>query len=187
MILTHGANSVGMGNEGGNEQFVTIGEHEYHYIKVNNLYWIDENFKENVGEGVWYGNDPTNEQKLFGRLYPTSGYKAIRELLPTGWRISTENDWRDLLSSYSREDLSSDWWSNGSHPNSIGFNATGCGGYFDTFTWLGTRCIFGYGDVVYKNQNFQVNGDFITGWSGDDSSTYNRQKFTLRIVSDVAT
>lgn len=166
------------------EQFVTIGEHEYPYIKVGSLYWIAENFKENVGNGVWYNNDSSNEQKKFGRLYPTSGYSQITNILPEGWRIAQRADWSNLLSQYTRTELSSSWWNNGEQPNIIGFNATGCGGYYDNFVWLGDRCIFGFGDFNYLNQNFVISGQVIAGWEGNDSSTYTRQKFTIRIVKD---
>lgn len=75
---------------------VLIGDRYYHYVKVGNLLWIDENL-EYLPSGLTLGTDAfyynNVRQDKHGLLYkPISCFNAIENSIPNGWRIATKSD-----------------------------------------------------------------------------------------------
>ena len=71
---------------------ITIGDKEYSYVKINNLYWITENLSLPTSNSV-----TRNNYAWCGCYYPYSDISEIEDSLPEGWRIPTESDALDLF------------------------------------------------------------------------------------------
>ena len=71
---------------------ITIGDKEYSYVKINNLYWITENLAlPTTNSTTRSGYD------WCGCYYPYGDISEIEAALPEGWRIPTESDASDLF------------------------------------------------------------------------------------------
>lgn len=80
---------------------VLIGDRYYHYVKIGNLLWIDENL-EYLPSGLTLGTDAfyynNVRQDKHGLLYkPIACFNAIENSLPNGWRIATKSDVSTLV------------------------------------------------------------------------------------------
>lgn len=75
---------------------VLIGNRYYHYVKIGNQLWIDEDL-EYLPSGLTLGTDAfyynNVRQDKHGLLYkPIACFNAIENSLPNGWRIATKSD-----------------------------------------------------------------------------------------------
>jgi uncharacterized protein (TIGR02145 family) len=65
----------------------------YRTVKTSELTWMAENLNHDVGNSWCYGNNESNCQK-YGRLYD---WNTALKACPAGWRLSTRNDWINLI------------------------------------------------------------------------------------------
>ena len=103
MVLTHhGINSLQVGNP----STVRIGEHDYPVVRISSQLWTAENLFEDSEMSSWYNNDEsTARANKYGKLYrlgdhdntdPLKYIRGILNGLPSGWRLPSQTDWRDL-------------------------------------------------------------------------------------------
>lgn len=122
----------------------------YKTIKINNQVWLEENLNVSTfrngdtipeaktdqeweqagqeGKPVWcYSNDPDRDDK-FGKLYNWFAVNDSRGLAPEGWRISTDEDWDQLINFLGGGEVAGSklkdttgWARNGNGNNEIGF------------------------------------------------------------------
>ena len=104
----------------------------------------EEEWKQAAREGkpawCYYENNYTNGVK-YGKLYNWFAVADPRGLAPKGWRVSTQEDWINLIHDISGEVnnagdaiKSSDEWEKGNGSNSTGFNAFPSGA-----RWVGNK------------------------------------------------
>jgi uncharacterized protein (TIGR02145 family) len=80
------------------------------------------------GEPAWcyYDNDPANGEK-YGKLYNWHAVNDSRGLVPEGWKVPTDEDWKELLESFDWKSSplkSNDIWENTEFDsNESGFSA----------------------------------------------------------------
>lgn len=111
MILAqHGINSL----KRANEEYVSIGGRNYPVVRIGNQLWTTENLDWKA-QGItvtppasglpstpcaWYYNNSESiygeNGKKYGLLYNWYCVPLLNSLLPTGWRIPTESDYRIL-------------------------------------------------------------------------------------------
>ncbi|MBN1926708.1 MAG: hypothetical protein JW798_12810 [Prolixibacteraceae bacterium] len=66
----------------------------YPVLPLGNLVWFAENLRYNSAEGcVPVLNDNYTDLTMFGNLYT---FETAQNVCPEGWRLSTDNDWKDL-------------------------------------------------------------------------------------------
>lgn len=65
----------------------------YRTVQINGLTWMADNLDYEVTKGSWYYLDDSNIGMSFGRLYT---WESAIEACPEGWRIPSEEEWRDL-------------------------------------------------------------------------------------------
>jgi len=172
-------NSAGVGY-GKTMQFTTIGDvtdidgNIYHSLRIGNCIWMTENLKvthytdgqpipndkytSNLpSEGGYcdFNNNPDNSI-TYGRLYSNHALHNSK-LFPTGWRLSTEQDWDKLIQFLGGENIAGSkiketslahWLSpNKGATNSTGFTAIPGGYRKDTvFLELGESANFASSD-----------------------------------------
>lgn len=59
---------------------------------MNNATWMSDT----AGAFAWYENNPLNRE-LYGALYNWYAASHPRGLCPAGWRVSTDEDWMELV------------------------------------------------------------------------------------------
>ena len=64
-------------------------EEKYIVLKINNLWWMAENFRYNHFDSAYYMDDPSNFS-INGRLYTWEGALSV---CPEGWRLPMAQDW----------------------------------------------------------------------------------------------
>ena len=68
----------------------------YKTVELMGKTWMAENLNFDVGEGCWfYDDDPKNGEK-YGRLYT---WEAAMKACPPGWRLPTDGEWKEMLTS----------------------------------------------------------------------------------------
>ena len=140
---------------------VLIGDRYYHYVKVGNLLWIDENL-EYLPSGLTLGTDAfyynNVRQDKHGLLYkPISCFNAIENSIPNGWRIATKSDVTALV-------------------NIVGSN--NASKLRDTSEWVGTvtQSTDEYGLSIiptgywWSDQGFIYGGSRFTCWTSTRAS-----------------
>jgi len=141
-VLSLITNSCGVKDKDGNT---------YKTIKINNQVWLDGNLNVNTfrngdtipeaktdqeweqagqeGKPVWcYSNDPGRDDANFGKLYNWFAVNDPRGLAPEGWRISTDEDWDQLITFLGGGEVAGSklkhtigWTKNGNGTNEFGF------------------------------------------------------------------
>jgi uncharacterized protein (TIGR02145 family) len=137
------------------------------------------------GEPAWcyYLNDKSNG-KMYGKLYNLNAVKDPRGLVPEGWSLPTEQQWKELTDFLGGESEAGNklkstrgWKDNGNGNNESSFSALPGGnrnadgsfwfegeyGYWWTSTFLGghsarTRFISYYGNSVERGGGFSISG-----------------------------
>lgn len=165
---------------------VRIGEHDYPYVKIGNLYWTTENLRENNTESYIYGNDPSHENK-FGRLYPYNSIISI-ENIANGFRVPTLEDFASLLQAYQYDEIKAidEWETPGT--NKSGFGALPGGRYNRTnriYEYLGQN-----GSFLTKTEPSGYSNQFLYALfnDGNYNITYSGYKadwcFSVRLCKD---
>jgi uncharacterized protein (TIGR02145 family) len=65
----------------------------YKTVEIGTQIWMAENLNYNIAYS-WCYNDSVENCKTFGRLYTWS---AAKKVCPTGWHLSTEEEWKTLI------------------------------------------------------------------------------------------
>lgn len=70
----------------------------YRWVRYGNLEWMADNFRLNLNDDVrcWLYGDPNGKRvdvNKYGRLYT---YQGALDACPEGWRLPTDEDWRQL-------------------------------------------------------------------------------------------
>jgi uncharacterized protein (TIGR02145 family) len=125
--------------------------HKYKTVRIGNQVWMAENLAYKALKGCYsYGNNPSNIEKN-GYLYDR---ETALKVCPTGWHLSTNEDWKVLEKNLGADDRdiagygyginlgakiksSSGWKDVGNGSNSSGFNALPSGGG-NTTSWIDT-------------------------------------------------
>jgi len=83
----------------------TLGGQRYSTIQFNsgNLTWMTQNLNVDVPDSWCYDNDPANCAK-YGRLYTWEAAKRACASLGQGWRLPTDQEWRDLTKRFGGAD-----------------------------------------------------------------------------------
>ena len=66
---------------------------QYEIIKIQNLWWMNENLNYSLPDAYCYNNEPTNCE-THGRLYT---FDDALDACPTDWRLPTEKEWEKLM------------------------------------------------------------------------------------------
>lgn len=66
--------------------------------------WMTQNLNYQMSDGLCYDNDHRNCSK-FGRLYT---WRIAKSVCPNGWRLPTDNDWREMTKQYGGSDIDAD-------------------------------------------------------------------------------
>lgn len=69
---------------------------EYSYVTIGTQKWMTKNFAYEVNGSVVYDNKASNEAQ-YGRLYT---YDQALAAVPSGWRLATDDDWKQLEMHY---------------------------------------------------------------------------------------
>ncbi|MCB0553444.1 MAG: hypothetical protein KDD02_07820 [Phaeodactylibacter sp.] len=59
--------------------------------------WMAENLNFDIGEGCWFYDDDPRNGARYGRLYT---WEAARKACPPGWRLPTDEEWKNLADSF---------------------------------------------------------------------------------------
>ena len=70
---------------------------------ADGLTWMTENLNYGVSDSWCYDNDPANCAK-YGRLYTWEAAKRACASLGQGWRLPTDQEWRDLAKRFGGAD-----------------------------------------------------------------------------------
>ena len=66
---------------------------QYEIIKIQNLWWMNENLNYSMPDAFCYNNEPTNCE-TYGRLYT---FDDAMEACPSDWRLPTEKEFEHLM------------------------------------------------------------------------------------------
>ncbi len=167
------------------KQFVFIFDIDgnlYHTVKIGTQEWLVENLKTTryrngdaipnvTNDATWaglttgaycnYDNDIVYSN-TYGRLYNWFVVNDGRNIAPTGWHVSSDNDWLNLVkyvggSSIAGKKLKSlnGWYSDGNGTNNFGFNALPGG-----WRWANTVSIVQFNDI----------SEIAQWWTSNESS-----------------
>ena len=183
---------------------LVINSTEYNTKKIGDLEWMTENLSYANGSYMYPNND-VNEVGEYGFLYY---YQTAVNLIPSGWRLPTKEDFEALISEtnqtntnagkYLKEDAS--FWLNGGTVvnNDLGFSSRGAGvvwgtdpnnGYipnvpFKSRTVFFTSTPSATGEGWYWCLNINDSGSvtFTSEWVTINNA--NRRNFSVRYVRD---
>jgi len=180
---------------------VTIDGTTYTTAVFGNQTWTTVNY--NGTGGVNYGNSTTNIPAN-GKLYTLAEANAIT--LPTGWRLPSETDFNNLLSSLGATTgsdgsyiattaiadklMAKTSWTTSGGTNSSGFNALAVGFYdHSAFDGTGTDAVFITTSMLTSNvpasfdlTTYQFNDGSYTGFS--DFVVTSTDRASIRFVKD---
>lgn len=71
----------------------------YQTFRLGQIIWFSENLNESITNS-WCYNDALNNCNLYGRLYTWDAAKKACESLGDGWRLPTDQEWRDLANNF---------------------------------------------------------------------------------------
>lgn len=66
---------------------------QYEIIKIQNLWWMNENLNYSMPDAFCYNNEHTNCE-TYGKLYT---FDDAMEACPTGWRLPSEKEFEKLM------------------------------------------------------------------------------------------
>lgn len=113
-------------------QTVRIGEHDYPYVKIGNLYWLSRDLYEDTQGSYWFKNEVPEEGSLRGKIYQwNDSHLAVENLCHDGWRIPTLQDLQSVLATIGN--VQSDWLTTGT--NTFGWNGILSGTRWHSGTW----------------------------------------------------
>lgn len=198
----------------GEGQTVRIGEHDYPYVKIGNLYWLSKNL-----DFVWSGLEKRVEGDLKGPLqvaYPSCcyydydekygfdgtgdgllyNYYAAKELednkslfLPNGWRVPKAEDFNDLNeaiggNSNKLKSINGRWSISGA-TDETGFMALPSGGVYSSSEHYGRYAIFA--SCEESSSSDQYIRPYIDNYDSSfyyNASWYKWYRSTIRLVKD---
>ncbi|MEC9487561.1 MAG: fibrobacter succinogenes major paralogous domain-containing protein [Prosthecochloris sp.] len=168
---------------------------------------LDEWIALETGAWSYYDNDPENG-RIYGKLYNWYAVNDPRGLAPEGWRIPTEEDWRQLeeylgMNPEAAEDIEfrgteanvggklkeqgEEFWKNpeGEVTNETGFAAR-AGGYRDND---GPFCFFGKYGAFWSASETENGRVWFRGMTSNESGVYRfsfnkKCGFSVRCVRD---
>ena len=78
-------------------EYVVVDGYRYSYVEIGNQRWITENLRLQVTSSRYWMNDPTYaERGMYYRIDRTN-LDEIAAALPSGWRVTTPEDWETLF------------------------------------------------------------------------------------------
>jgi len=146
------------------------GGDSYEFVEIGGLKWMKKNLNVETADSWCYDDDPAN-CATYGRLYT---WEAAKTACPSGWRLSTRDEWRALATTAGGIDLAAtklktiDGWydsqGNSSNYGTDDYNFSAMpGGYNNVFGAGGVFSYIGY------------SGSWITATEADDGvSVYVR-------------
>jgi uncharacterized protein (TIGR02145 family) len=75
----------------------------YETVTINGLTWTRENMRYMALPGASYFDNDKNNLPLYGALYD---WNAARQVCPAGWRLPSEDEFRELMNYCDGKDLS---------------------------------------------------------------------------------
>jgi uncharacterized protein (TIGR02145 family) len=155
----------------------------YRTVRIRNLTWMAENLNFATDSSWCYGKDESNCQK-YGRFY---NWNSAIKACPSGWRLSTYEDWRNLVDFVSIDGAgtnaatrlkSTTGWDDRDENNGtdvFGFSAIPGGGSAESGYWWS----------VTKNKNDTGDEDGTTTWAQWSMYGEFRRVNSFRAVDDV--
>lgn len=153
---------------------VTISNKTYPVVKIGNKYWLAANFDGQGGVDF----SGTIARPEYGNYYSAAEMRAF--VLPAGWRVPTEADYRDLLTvngidigaqvtELTKKLTSTSHWNYVNGTNASGFNAMPAGYVF--------------------NNGKAIDGDIAEFWVSDGKTfsimeSGNRDKLRVQFYAD---
>lgn len=175
----------------------------YHFVKIGNQDWIVENFRgehylngdpipyiledtawitATTGALCYYEHLKENFND-YGCLYNFYVIEDSRSICPPGWRIPTEDDYYEMITSISSfktlREIGYDYWlpPNTGANNQTGFSARGAGirgFYFDQVGYVGEFGLMKQGTMFHVNESFgNLSAAFSLGYLNTGSFGYN--------------
>jgi len=102
----------------------------YKTVTVGGKKWMAQNLNYQAGKSWCYGDDNSNCEEKYGRLYDWSTAQTV---CPTGWHLSTRQEWNDLVKAAGGEAAgrtlksTSGWSIYGTGTDDYGFSAMSAG------------------------------------------------------------
>ena len=159
--------------------FVHVGDNDYQYKKINNLYWTLLNLREPIGtlntDYKKYSDDSLLE--TFGLYYQFNSLNLVENLLNDGWRIARRTDYNNLISFCGGNSIAgkklksnSNLWTPNSGTDEFNFAAQPAGDASPNFEHIGTYAHFLTSSSSYYNYCYQfyiaANGDSMAESNG---------------------
>lgn len=161
---------------------------EYHWVRIGNLDWMAENLKcgvpfyedtDNDKWGSYYGLNlpgdiPTCKQyfQTFGNYY---SWQEAMDNAPEGWRLPTDEDWKNLESQLGikQGDLDREGWRSG---GSTLMTQEGEGTQLN-MRYGGCICYFGFSVGIYHYY------DFGYYWTGTETTVNHEPAAYARMIT----
>jgi len=167
--------------DGKNQMYLTV--------EIGGKTWMAENLNYKTDDSKCYAYYDTNIGDSYcdkyGRLYPSSAKDAC----PTGWHLSTNEDWSNLISVVGGEEIAGamlkskvGWYdfegnSSGNGTDNFGFSALPSGGGWDGM-------FGGIGEEGYWWSSTQSRNMGYSDYIGEYTQTHEKDLFSLRCVKD---
>lgn len=174
----------------------------YTWIQIDTQMWMAENMNYYLPENSFLYDDNENNSFHFGRLYT---YNGTQEACPEGWRVPSDNDWKNLelfigipieeidlmyewRGTSEGDDLkSTDLWEECQYGlDTYGFNAKPAGymGYINGYMQIFEKATF-WTNTVYDNSNSRIVRTFMDCNSAIHRSVSSTENaLSLRCIKD---
>jgi len=167
----------------------------YKTVKIGNQTWMAENLNYRTDSGSWCYENSADSCNKYGRLYD---WNTAMTACPNGWRLSTNDDWTELVTAAGSSGVSdklkskSGWGEQGegstgdgtddygfsalpggyynSHNGTFGYVGVGGGGYWWTATENGS------GNAYHRGM------DYINGFSASENYEDKSRGFSVRCL-----